>query len=447
MDFIEKFRAALRIPSFWPSGAQAGDSAAEARLKEFQEFLVENYPVFHKNAERWVLNPYSVIYRWPGAVNAGKDADCGAALILAHYDVVAAEKEKWSADPFGAEMRDGYIYGRGSLDMKHMLICVMEAAETLCTAGFKPKRDIWFAFGGDEERTGVLGAMNAVKWFTERGQRFAWVLDEGTPIIEDHIKGVDTPLALISIEEKGYLSLELTAAQEPGHASKPSGVQAAALLGRALCRIADKPFPFTLTPAIESFFGKLSPLIPGIKGFGMRHARALGPLFFMGAGKDPTVMAMLRNTVAMTILEGSSAENVLPSEVRSVINLRLLPPWTVDTATDFIKTAVNDERIGIKIRSMASGPVMAKQGTSHSGWKQIEAAMAASWPGIPLLPFIMLGTTDSRHFMELTEGIYRFSPYKLSPKDLSGIHGHDERISVLNLRKGLEFYTKLFGAI
>jgi carboxypeptidase PM20D1 len=442
-DFIERFRASLKIKTFWPSGALPGDEAAEAPLVRFQEFLAEHYGAFHKAASRHVLSPYSVLYHWPG-IAAGEN---GAVLILAHYDVVPAETEKWSVDPFGAEMKDGFIYGRGSLDMKGILISIMEAAENLCLAGFKPKRDIWFAFGGDEERSGVSGAMEAAKWFAGRGQRFAWILDEGTPIGEDQIKGVDSPLALVSVEEKGYLSLKLSVAQEPGHASRPPKVQAAAVLGRALCRIADRPFPYKLTPTVESFFTQISPLMPGIQGFVMRHARTLGPLFFLAAASNTAIASMLKTTVAMTQLQGSAADNVLPSEAQAIINLRLLQPWTVETAADFIRKAVNDKRVNIKVHGLGTGPVAAKQGFQSPGWKQIEAALAESWPGVTLLPFIMVATTDSRHYNELAEGIFRFSPHKLNPKDLSGVHGHDERISEENLKRGLQFYTKLLGAL
>jgi carboxypeptidase PM20D1 len=446
MDFIERFRNALKIPTWWPSGALPGDAAAEAVLLRFQEFLVEGFPLFHKAAERWVLNPYSVLYRWPGVGETVKDSDNGAALILAHYDVVPAETEKWSVDPFGAEMKDGFIYGRGSLDMKSTLISIMEAAESLCAAGFRPKRDVWFAFGGDEERAGINGAMEAAKWFAKRGQRFSWVLDEGTPIAENQIKGIHSPLALASIEEKGFLSLDLSVAQEPGHASRPPETQAVAVLGRALCRIAARPFPFKLVPTVETFFRQVSPLMPGIQGFIMRHARALGPLFFKAAS-SPTTAAMLRTTVAMTQLEGSAAENVLPSEVRAVINLRLLQPWNVETATDFIRRAINDKRVRVSIHGMGTNPVAASRGYLRSGWSEIKAALAEAWPGIPLLPFIMVATTDSRHYEEFTDSIFRFSPHKLDPKELGGVHGHDERISEENLLKGLTFYSKLFESL
>jgi len=447
MNKIDRFREALKIPTFWPAGTPTGDKAAEAVLQRFQEFLADSYPAFNKAAERWVLSPYSVVYRWPGENPADGDKDKLPVLFLAHYDVVAAETEKWSTDPFGAEIKDGFIYGRGTLDMKNTLIGIMEAAESLCAGGFRPKRDVWFAFGGDEERTGILGAVETAKWFTQRGQRFEWLIDEGTPIGDKLIKGINTPLALISIDEKGYLSLELSVTQEPGHSSMPPGTQAAAILGKALSRIGDRPFPYSLSPAVESFFKHLSPLMSGLKEFVMLHARTLGPLFFRAAATSPTIEAMLRTTMAMTQLEGSSAENVLPSKVKAIINLRLIPPWTVETAIDYVKKAANDERVDIKVHSMSNDPVSAKQGLRHSGWKLLESVVTEVWPGVPALPFVMVATTDSRHYFELAEGIYRFSPYKINSEDLAGIHGHDERISEENFLKGLQFYSKLIEAL
>jgi carboxypeptidase PM20D1 len=441
MDIIERFREAVKIKTDWPAGARAGDAAAEAPLLRFHDFLAGQYPHFHRAAERWVLGPYSLIYRWPGEVSEQP------ALILAHYDVVPVEEKKWTVDPFGAELKDGFIYGRGTLDMKGILIGIMEGAETLCAGGFRPKRDIWFAFGGDEERTGILGAMNTAKWFAGRGLRFSWILDEGSPIGENQIPGVDTPLALFGIEEKGFLSLDLTVAQQPGHASRPPSVQAAAVLARALCRISKKPFPFRLVPTVEQFFTQLSGFASGPRAFFMRHARALGPLFFTALASNADIASMLHTTAAMTQLAGSSADNVMPSEVRAVINLRLLQPWTIPGAIDFIKKAVRDDRVEVTIHGMGTGPVPANpEHTKRAGpgWQEMEAALGAVYPGIPALVFIMVATTDSRHYQDLAGGIFRFSPHRLTPQELSRIHGNDERISLDNLRRGAEFYQELF---
>jgi len=438
MEFTEKFREALRIPTWWPSDKQEGDKTAEEPLIRFQSFLSENFPAFNKTAERWVLSPYSVVYRLQGS--GGSDE---AVLFLAHYDVVPAEKDKWTSDPFGAEIKDGFIYGRGSLDMKSVLISVAEAAETLCRENHKLKRDLWFVFSGDEERTGILGAGVTSQWFEKRGQRFDFIIDEGTPVAENQIKDIASPLALVSIEEKGYLSLKLSVSQEPGHSSRPPKVQAAAVLGRALCKIAEKPFPFRLGATTEAFFRQIAPMVPGIQGFVMRHARAFGLLFFKAAASSPEAASMLRTTTAITQLKGSAADNVMPSQVDAIINIRLLYPWTTETACNFVKKAINDKRVSISIHGTASNPVMACNNYEQHGWAQVKAALEKTYPGIPVIPFIMTAITDSRHYQKLCNSTFRFIPYKLDSKELSGIHGHDERISEENLRRGLMFYIAL----
>ena len=331
--------------------------------------------------------------------------------------------------------------------MKSTLICIMEAAEQLCEQGWKPKRDIWFAFGGDEERGGFLGAEKTAQWFTERSVQFDWILDEGSPVAENQIKEIDTPIALVSIEEKGYLSLNLTVEQEPGHASRPPKVQAAAILAKALCKIAKKPFPYKLRPVVESFFASVAEFTPGIKGFVMRHSRLLSivlrPLFFKLAASNPTTESMLKTTVAMTMLEGSSADNVLPSEVRAVINMRLLSPWTVKTATAFIKKAIGDDRVKLSEYEPGADPVTANCTSISDNCPEVQTAINQVWAGVPLMPFIMVAITDSRHYKNLTNQIFRFSPQKLNSEEMNGIHAHDERISLENLNNELLFYSNL----
>ena len=446
-EFIERFRTALRIKTDWPGEAQTTET--EANLKRFQDFLVDSFPAFNKSAERTVLSPYSVIYRWPGTAGGnGKTnpADKAPVLFIGHYDVVPAETAKWSVDPFGAELKDGYVYARGVLDMKHIVVSIMEGAEDLCKQGFKPGRDVWFAFGGDEELTGLKGAKEAANWFLRKGIKFSFIMDEGTPVVKDQLKGIDVPLALVGIEEKGYLSLDLTVNQKPGHASQPPEEQAVAILSRALLRISQRPFPWHLTSAVEAFFGQLSLHAPGVLGFAMKHSRLLGPLFFKAAAVSPSTRAMLRTTVAMTQLEGSAADNVMPSAARAVINLRLLPPWTVETAIERIKTVIADSRVGVAVNGLGTNPVEAgpEQAAQKSpGWKEINAALGKAFPGIPVLPFLMVATTDSRHYLEQSRNIFRFNPLLLDPDELSLVHGHDERVSVENMEKCLSFYTAL----
>jgi carboxypeptidase PM20D1 len=470
MDYMERFCKAIRMDTSWQDGS-------EQTLRRFQQFLVRAFPAFHKAAERRVISPFSVVYRWPAkqatarktrpaaAKQTAKEenpAENAPALLLAHYDVVPVEAEKWSADPFAAEIREEsgirYAYGRGALDMKSMLIAILESAEALCEKGFAPQRDVWFAFGGDEERAGITGAKETARILAEEGRRFAWILDEGSPVAKDQIKGIQEPLALVGIEEKGFLSIDLTVEQKPGHASQPPNTQAAAILAQALCRINKKPFPFALDPVAEAFFKGCAKYSGGIQSWAMKHARVLGPLFFKIAASSPATAALLHTTVAMTMLKGSAADNVMPSAVTAVLNLRLLPPWTVETALARIKKTINDDRVSVRIHGLATDPVPAapgqenvpgsgKGGEGCAGWDKILGAATAVFPGVPVLPFLMTATTDSRHYRELAGAIYRFNPQVLDPAELSRIHGHDERISLANLENCRGFYSALLESL
>ncbi|MDR0668844.1 MAG: M20/M25/M40 family metallo-hydrolase [Treponema sp.] len=465
---VERFRRAIRIRTDWPENARGKEpppevlEAAEAPLRAFQDFLAVAYPRFFRTAEHWVLNPYALVFRWPGA-SSGAIPGPEAVLILAHYDVVPVEADKWSADPFGAEIKGGFLYGRGAQDMKGNLIALMEAAEELSIQGFRPRRDIWFAFGGDEERSGLMGAQTMAAWFAGRGQRFSWILDEGSPVTINQIRGINIPLALFSVEEKGFLSLELAVDQKPGHSSRPPRVQAVALLARALLRISRRPFPVRLSPTVAALFSHLTELRAQERGRTPRPwaialttaiLSALGPLvapiLALGFRKDPQILALLCTTVAMTQLEGSPADNVMPSRARAVINLRLLAPWSVDDAINYISWIIGDDRVKIRVLGFASSPVPAhpEHGRERGpGWEEMAKAVRAVFPGAVPIPFIMTAATDSRHYQKLAGGIFRFSPMRLSPADMSSVHGHDERISLENFFLAIKFYTTLIGML
>jgi carboxypeptidase PM20D1 len=330
--------------------------------------------------------------------------------------------------------------------MKNVIATLLEAAESLMGEGFVPQGDIWFALGGDEERSGALGAVNSARWFAQRNLHFSFVLDEGTTISQGQIAGVEKPLALFGIEEKGFASLDLTVSQTPGHSSRPPKIQAAAVLGRALDRLSRRPFPWHLSPTVEAFFKNLSPLVSKNR-WALAHPRLLGSFFFRTLGNNPTMAAMLRTTLAMTMLQGSAADNVLPSEVRAVLNLRLLPPWTAAGAIEFVKAAINDDRVTVAPHGEVNDPVPANPEYPNMrgpGWPEMRAALADAEPEIPPLPFLMTATTDSRHYQTLSDGIFRFSPIILNDRELGGIHGHNERISIENLHRSVRFYTALF---
>ncbi len=448
---LERFRSALRIRTVWPEGASAeSPEAAEAEraLGEFQDFLKAAYPAFHAVAERTVLSRFGVVYRWPAAAPSAEKP----VLFLAHYDVVPVERENWTVDPFSAEVIDGYVYARGTLDTKGSLIGIMEAVEKLAAAGFRPKRDIYLAWGGDEERSGTHGAVRTAAYFAERGIAFAWTLDEGSVVADGILSGVKRPLALVGVEEKGFLNLELTVRQKPGHASRPPAVQAAAVLGAALARLGKKRFPWALTDTVEAFFKSLAAEMPPLRAFALANARALGPLFFKVAATTPDTAALLRTTLAMTQLSGSPTDNVLPSEAKAVLNLRLLSGWTVERATAWVRRAVADDRVEVAVSSAraANDPIIASAAVAQGrgvGWSEVVSSIEAAFPDAMILPYLVTATTDSRHYAPLCDAVYRFVPLKLRSADLDLIHGHDERIAIDNFIAGIDFYRSLIAVL
>jgi carboxypeptidase PM20D1 len=263
---------------------------------------------------------------------------------------------------------------------------------------------------------------------------------------------VSRPLALVGVEEKGFLNLELTVRQKPGHASRPPAVQATAILGAALARLGKKRFPWALTDTVVAFFKSLAAEMPPLRAFVLANARALGPLFFKVAATTPETAALLRTTVAMTQLSGSPTDNVLPSEVTAVLNLRLHAGWTIERAAAWVRRAVADDRVEVAVSSAraANDPITATAEVARGrgvGWAEIAASIGASFPDAAILPYLVTATTDSRHYARLCDAVYRFVPLKLASADLELIHGHDERISIDNFIAGIDFYRSLIAVL
>ncbi len=438
---LERLAAAIRIPTMSESEDEV--------FRLFQAFLAKTYPLFHTHTERFPMGPRALVYKWAASTSETPhaDADEKPVLILSHYDVVPIGEAPWSCEPFGGDIKDGYLWGRGSLDTKTTIFWPLEAAEELMRQGSSPRADIWFAFGGDEEISGLIGAKNIAQWFKKQGISFSWLLDEGSIVAEGMIPKVKSPLALVGIEEKGYADIELIVEQASGHASRPPQEQAAAILGRALVRLAKKPFPWQLSPGVQAFFKQLSFLVSGPSAWVLRHARLLGPLFFPLVASSDSVRALLRSTLAMTCLEGSSASNVLPNQVKATLNLRLLEPWTVEKAIVFVTKTIADSRVSVQLspQHAANNPVPAGAAhTKNPGWQHLCLAIEEAFPGIPVLPFLNTATTDSRHYATLCDAVFRFSPMSLNPEELARIHAQDERISLENIERGLVFYRSLF---
>ena len=242
------------------SSYEKPDQHAKA-LRGMQAHIEKNFPEFHAAAKREIIAGYSLLYTW-----AGSDPRAQPIAFLAHQDVVpvapGTEKD-WQQPPFDGVISDGFIWGRGSWDDKGNLYSMLEAAEAMTKAGFRPKRTIYFAFGHDEETAGTAGAKSIAALLASRGIRLDFVIDEGLLITEGIMKGLDKPAALIGVAEKGYATLVLNARATPGHSSMPPRDTAIGMMSAALARLEDHRLPMQIRSTVAEMFDTLAPEMSG----------------------------------------------------------------------------------------------------------------------------------------------------------------------------------------
>ena len=220
---------------------------------EFDNFIKELpklYPNVYKTCDLITLEDRALLFKWKGKNSLNP------AVLMAHYDVVPVNKDMWSVDPFEGVIKDGALWGRGSLDTKVTFNGALFSAEHLITQGFIPNSDVYFAFSGGEEVNGK-GALNIVNYFKDNGIEPGFVLDEGGAVVEGVFPGVSKPCGLIGIAEKGMIDVEYICTSNGGHASAPKPHTPVGILSKACTKIENKPFKTHLTKPVKEMFNTL----------------------------------------------------------------------------------------------------------------------------------------------------------------------------------------------
>lgn len=428
----ERLAQLVRIPTVSDYDESRVDFA---RFEEFRAKLREFYPAVHAACEPCLCGKTGLLYHWKG-----KTAD-EPAVLMAHYDVVPVEADRWEHPPFCGEVFDGELWGRGTLDTKITLAGILEAAEALIASGHVPERDVYFAFAGDEEVNGH-GAKDIIAELKRRGVRPGMVLDEGGAVVEGVFPGVKEPIAVVGIGEKGMMNVRLCAKSAGGHASHPERPSALGMACRAAARCEDHPFPAHLTKPAREMLLTLAPHVP----FGLRVVLAnlwcFGPVLRAAAEKlGSELNAMLRTTMAFTTARGSKQINVLPAEATVGINLRLLNTETPDEAAAYLRRVIRDDRVSVEVDHAEPASPYASTDTAH--WDKLASAIAGTWKGCLVSPYLMIACSDSRHYAGYCEDVYKFSAMHLSTEQRGLIHNHNERIPVTEIAKTVEFFTRL----
>ena len=404
-------------------------------FEKFRRLLAELYPNVHGACKCERIGPSGVLYTLKG-----KSSDAPV-VFMSHYDVVPADEAAWEKPPFEGILEDGFVWGRGTLDTKSTLCSILEAAECLIPGGFIPENDVYFAFGGDEEVTGE-SAPSMVDEFQKRGVVPALVLDEGGAVVEGMFPGVPQPCALIGTAEKGFLDVRLSVSGKGGHASSPPPHTPVGILARAVTRIENKPFKAKLTLPVAAMFDTLGRHSTFVYKLIFSNLWCFKPLLdIMCRRSGGELNAMMRTTCAFTMMEGSSATNVLPHAASMVANLRLMDGETIGGAIAHLKSLAKDADIEF---SEIFGINPSKNSfTSGTSWDKLREVVAQTWPDAIISPYLMVACSDSKHYCRISDHVYRFSAMALSKEERETIHGHNERIPVNTLEKAIQFYTRL----
>jgi carboxypeptidase PM20D1 len=408
----------------------------EKEFEKFRVLLQKLYPNIYEKCSYERIGKSGILIRWQGKQTTRPS------VLMAHYDVVPVSEEKWEKPPFEGIIEDGVLWGRGTLDTKGTLCGIMEAIELLTERSYIPENDIYISFAGDEEVNGEA-TPSIVKVLKERGIKPALVLDEGGAVVKGVFPGVSKPCALIGIGEKGFMNLVITTKGKGGHASTPPPHTIVGKLSKAIVEIEKHPFKARLTkPAKEMFdtLGRHSTFIYKIIFANLWCFKPLLDILCKKTGGE--LNALMRTTCAATMMEAGKAPNVLASEGKIIANMRLHGEDTPKTAIEYLKSIVKEEEIEFSVMEGSMNPSPYSE-TSGESWEKLKKAIMETWTDTIVSPYLMVACSDSRHYCEISDHVYRFSAMELSKEERGMIHGHNERIPVDKIATTIKFYIRL----
>jgi acetylornithine deacetylase/succinyl-diaminopimelate desuccinylase-like protein len=364
-----------------------------------------------------------------------------ALLLVAHLDTVPVEKGRWTVDPFGAVIKDGYLYGRGAIDDKGMLAANLAVFIALKRSGVRLNRDVIFLAPADEEASGDASVrMLIAKYWDKFAAGYA--INEGGNVF---LKNGKVQYIGVQASEKVAVNIALIARGTSGHASQPTKDNPVVHLAAAVGKIGAYTAPVHFTSIVRRYFEGLAALEDDEIGKWMRsmetpdrgeHAQRVV------SEASPLWNAMLRDTVAPTVLTAGVANNVIPAEARANLNVRLLPGNTINPILNDLSKLINDPAVKLEVQPNAG--LAAPPSSLESDFYAIICKVASQeFGGAPALPFQSTWLTDSAQLRLHNVQAYGLVPFPLTPDDLKRMHGDDERIPLAAFDKGVEVLAKI----
>jgi carboxypeptidase PM20D1 len=431
---VAKLQALVRIPTVSHRDPALVDSEAFGRLLAELE---RQFPLLHARLELTRIPTHALLFRWPGASSARP------VVLMAHLDVVPVEGS-WQHPPFSAEIAEGSIWGRGTLDDKGCVVAICEAVETLLEAGHVPAQDVWLSFGCDEEVSGSAATL-AVDELERRGVRPWFVLDEGGAIAGGAFPGVTAPVGVIGVTEKGVTSVELRVEGRGGHASTPARMGPTARLARAITRIDRSPMSASVPEPTVELLRRLAPHARRPLRAALTNAGRLGPVLaraLIAAG--PESAAMTRTTFAVTTLSGSPALNVVAATAKAGVNIRVMVGDTVAGALDHLRRTIADDQVHLDVVERNEPSPLSPR---DDAFELLETTIGEVFPDAVPAPYVMMAATDSRFFTRICDRVYRFAPFRMTKAQRASIHSYDEHLGVGALGDGVRWYRRLIETL
>jgi carboxypeptidase PM20D1 len=418
------------------------------QFRQLHSLLQTRFPKAHAVLKREVIGDLSVLYTWEGS-----NPKAQPMLLLAHQDVVPiapGTEGDWQIAPFSGEVKDGFVWGRGSWDDKGNLMSQMEAVEMLVASGYKPERTVYLAFGADEEVAGTRGAAKIAAVLKERKVHLDFVIDEGLLVLDGILPGLSKPAAVIGVAEKGYLSVVLKMSATPGHSSMPpkKGTSAIAMMSAALKRLDDEQLPGGIRGIAGELFDTIAPEMSGFSRVALSNLWLFGPVVQKQLEAASSTNAMLRTTTSLTIVNAGNKENVLPGRAEATVNFRILPGDTKEQVLEHARKQVT-QAVGPDNWELFAlpGAVDASKvaPTSSAQYALLNKTIHEIFPNVLVAPGLMVAGTDSIHYGEISDHIFKFSPVRANAEDLKRFHGTNERLSVANYAEAIRFYHRLIS--
>lgn len=393
-------------------------------------------------AARWIAGvlkregiPHEVLESAPRRLNVvarlSGASDTSSVTLLSHSDVVPAPRQEWTVDPFGAVIKDGYLYGRGSLDLKGLGIAQLMVLVLLRRMGVPLGRDVVLLVVADEETGGRFGA----EWLVENRRE---LLDTGVVLGEGgfspHGLQPGVTLHAVAVAEKGCLELELTAEGRAHHASIPAPDAAPSRLVRALGEIAAGVPAVRLTPPATALLRCLADGSRGLHRLALSHPRWAGRALTRNFLASPLLRPMVSDTVALTAVESVDKSNVVPARARARLSIRLLPGTDPDHFVEQVRAKA--ARHDVAVAEVMRKPATSSPFDTHA-FRVLARQAAAGEKGSKVTPILSPATSDARHWRKANVATYGWVPFVLPVSDLGGVHGPQERVSLDGFVKGM----------